>query len=124
MKPKPVQIGAAFAVALLATLVGVLFFFDPVTDGDTSFISVHPALGLLVYVGLSVGLFMWSTSETRSAYKGAFIVAAPQAILIVDLTLRGSRGVLTAVAGIMLLTFTWLLVAYTYARFDRRNDAA
>jgi len=114
----------AFLAALIANLVGVLLFFKPLTDGDTSIIAVHPAIGLFVYVGLCIGVFAWATKEVGNAYKGAFIVAAPQFILIVDLTLRGERGLLTAAAGTLLLGSTWFLVAYVYSRFDRSGIEA
>ena len=39
---------AAFVAALIANLVGVLLFFQPVTEGDTSIVAVHPAIGLFV----------------------------------------------------------------------------
>ena len=123
MKYKLAPIVASFIAALVATLAGVLFFFNPVTEGDTSLVSVHPAIGLLVYVGLCVSLFVWSTIQTRSPYKGAFLIAAPQFIFVVDLTLRGSRGFVTALAGTALLICTWLIVAYTYSRFDRHDGS-
>ena len=118
-KRRVAPVVAAFAALLVVTLAGVLFFFDPLTAGDTSFVAVHPAVGLLVYAGLSIALFVWSTNQTNSAYKGAFLLAAPQIILVIDLTLRGSRGVTTALAGTTRLAFTWLVVAYTYSRLTR-----
>lgn len=108
---------AAFVTAFAATLCGVLFFFKPIADDDTSVVSFHPALGLLAYVGLCVVLFAWASKEMRSAYKGAFMVAAPQVVFAFDLAFRGERGLLTAAAGAILLIATWLLVAFVYSFF-------
>ncbi len=110
---------AAFVAALLANLLGVLFFFEPIARGDTSTVSIHPALGLLLYVGLCIALLGWATQQLRSVFKAAFLVAAPQWVLIVDLTLRGERGVVTTAAGTVLLVGTWGLVALAYSAFDR-----
>ena len=114
---------AAFVTALTITLLGVLLFFKPIAESDTSFVSVHPAIGFLIYLVLSIGLFSWATKEMGNVYKGAFIVAAPQFIFIIDLTLRGERGLPTAAAGTLLLTVTWLAVAYAYSLFDRAESA-
>lgn len=110
---------AAFVAALIANLAGVLLFFQPVTEGDTSIVAVHPAIGLFVYVSLCIWIFAWATKQMGNPYKGAFIVAAPQFIFIVDLTLRGERGLLTGTAGTLLLASTWFVIAYAYSRFDR-----
>lgn len=110
---------AAFIAALVANLFGVLLFFKPVTEGDTSIVSIHPAIGLLIYIGLCISLFAWATKQMRNVYKGAFMIAAAQFILVVDLTLRGERGLLTAAAGTILLTVTWIFIAYVYSLFDR-----
>lgn len=127
LKPKIVPIVASFIAAFVSTLVGVLFFFDPVTAGDATIVAIHPAVGLLVYVTLCVALFVWATNQVSNAYKGAFLIAAPQFVLILDLTLRGSRGVTTALAGTVLLFLTWLVVAFTYSflakRFENTGDA-
>ncbi|MEN7343831.1 MAG: hypothetical protein AAAFM81_12850 [Pseudomonadota bacterium] len=122
MNSRIIQVSTIFVVAVLVTLLGVFFFFKPVEVSDTSFVSVNPAVAVIVYIGLSVWMFVWAAAQTRSAYKAAFIVIAPQAILIVDLAFRGNRGFFTALAGIVLLAVTWLIVAYTYSLFERRKD--
>lgn len=121
-KPGRVKpIVAAFVTAVIANLVGVLLFFKPISDGDTSFVSVHPAVGLLVYVALCIALMEWANRQMSSVYKAAFIVAAPQFILVADLTLSGKRGSLTAAAGTVLLAATWVLVAFIYSLFDGKG---
>ena len=108
---------AAFIVAFIANLVGVLLFFKPIAESDTSIVHVHPALGLLVYVGLCIALFEWAARQMNSVYKAAFIVAAPQFVLGVDLAFRGERGLLTVAAGAILLAVTWAVVPYVYSLF-------
>ena len=123
MRPK--HFLAAFATAVVANLVGVFLFFRPISEGDTARLSVHPAVGLLVYVGLCAALFDWGARQLRSPYKSAFFVAAAQFVLIVDLTLRGERGWITTLAGGVLLAVTWAAVAFVVARFeDSRDDAS
>lgn len=73
----------AFTAALLANLVGVFFFFKPIAEGDTSTVSIHPAVGLLVYVGLSIALLEWARRRLGNVYKAAFMVAAPQFSLLI-----------------------------------------
>ncbi len=118
MKSKLKPIVASSIAALVVTLVGVLFFFKPLTDGDVSFVTVHPVVGLVVYLSLCMWLFVWATDQTGSTYKGAFIVAAPQFIFILDLMFRGNRGFVTTLAGTTLLVLTWLIVAYIYSRLE------
>jgi hypothetical protein len=84
---------------------------------------VHPAVNLLVYVGLTVALFDWTARQMRSAYKAAFVVAAAQMFLVnVDYVLSGKRGVVTAGASTVLMVVTWLAVAAVYSRFVRWDD--
>ena len=122
MSKRAKPIIAAFFAAIFANIFGVLLFFKPVSEGDTSIISVHPAISLLVYVGLCVSLLEWATRQMNSVYKGAFIVAAAQFALVIDLTLRGERGWITAAAGTILLAATWTVVAYVYSLFDRADS--
>lgn len=105
----------ALLAALVANLAGVLLFFKPIAESDTARLVVHPAVGLLVYVVLCVGLFDWPARRMGSAYRAAFVVAASQMVLVVDLLLRGERGPATAVAGIALLAATWVCIAYVYS---------
>jgi len=58
---------------------------------------VHPAVGLLVYVSLSVALFVWVARQLGNPYKAAFVIGASQFVLVnVDFVLRGDRGLMTA----------------------------
>jgi len=105
----------------VANLVGVLLFFKPVSEGDQSLLTLHPALGLLLYVGLSVWLYAWLARQLGNPIKGAFAMAAPQAILVIDLASRGERGWITAGAGCALLAVTWSLVAIVSSKFAPQN---
>ena len=107
---------AALATAIVANLVGVMLFFKPIAAGDTGRLDVNPALGLFVYVVLCVALFDWAARRMKSAYNAGFVVAASQFILIIDLMLRGERGLLTAAAGTALLVATWACVSFVYSR--------
>jgi len=122
MKHPSFPVITSFIAAVAVMLVGVFFFFEPIAKIDTSFISVHPAVGLLVYVGLSMLLFVWATNLSKSVYKGALLVVAPQAILILDLAMRGNRGIVTAIAGVVLLFFTWFVVGLIYSRLVKYVD--
>lgn len=112
---------AAFITSAVVNLVGVLFFFEPIARHDSPGAAlVHPAVNLLVYVGLTVALFDWTARQMRSAYKAAFVVAAAQMFLVnVDYVLSGKRGVVTAGASTVLMVVTWLAVAAVYSRFVR-----
>jgi hypothetical protein len=107
---------AALVTAFVANLVGVLLFFKPIADGDTGRFEINPAAGLFTYVVLCVALFDWTARQIESAYKAAFIVAGSQLILVIDLMLRGERGLATAAAGAVLLAVTWVPIAYVYTR--------
>ena len=92
-----------------------MLFFKPIADGDTGRLEVNPAAGLFIYVVLCVALFDWTARQIGSAYKAAFVVAASQFILIIDLMFRGDRGLITAVAGTVLLGVSWACVSYVYS---------
>ena len=105
----------ALVVALVANLAGVMLFFKPIADGESLRFTVNPAVGLLVYVVLCLGLFDWAAQRMGSAYRAAFVVAASQGILVLDLLMRGDRGPATAAAGVGLLAVTWFCVAFAYS---------
>ena len=110
------RIGALIAAAVV-NLLGVVFFFRPIAEQDRPGAPLLPApLAFLVYVVLCVALFDWLARGLRSPAKAAFAVAACQYALVVDLTLRGERGVMTAAASAVLLAVTWVPVAWIYGR--------
>ena len=123
-KPNWKSICAAFVTLCVVTLVGVIFFFRPIEQADTAVGPlVHPAIGVIIYLALSVGLFDWVARQLRSAYKAAFIIAASQFILVnIDFVFRGERGPMTAGASTILMMATWAAAAYAYTAFSR-NEA-
>ena len=100
----------------LVTVAGVVFFFRPIAQGDTVSAAWPAPFAITVYLVLSVLLLDWTAQRTRNSFSAAFIIAAAQFILIVDLLSRGERGLLTAVAGTALLVATWLSVAFVHSR--------
>jgi hypothetical protein len=112
-------LGASMAIALV-TAVGVTFFYAPISQGDESTVSVHPAIGFSVYVILSIALFDWLARLMKSPYRAAFAIAASQFILVnVDMVLSGRRGVMTAASSTILMAATWASVAFVYAKLVR-----
>ena len=107
---------AVFATVAAVNLIGVMVFFAPIADGDESFVSIHPLIGFLVYVGLCTWIYLWAGKQMGSSGKAAFVLAAPQCALVVDLALRGERGLVTMAAGVVLLVVTWAAVARVHAR--------
>lgn len=102
--------------SVVINLIGVLFFFQPIAEVDQDIISLHPAVGLIVYVILGVWLFVWTSKHMKSAYKAAAVIALSQFILVIDLMMRGERGPLTALAGGILLAVTWASIALVYRK--------
>ena len=115
----------AFLAAAVANLIGVPLFFNPIAKGDIGVQLVHPAVGFFTYVALCVLLFHWAAVQLDSPHKAAFVVAASQFLLIIDMTLAGKRGLATAGAGAILLLVTWVCISYVYSfllRLGQRND--
>ena len=116
----------AFVTMCIVTLVGVLSWFRPIEEADeVSIVLLPSALNLLVYALLSVLLFDWVARRMESAYAAALAIGAAKYILVIDLTLRGERGIATAGASAVLLTVTWVGVAYVYTLFSaiKRTDS-
>lgn len=110
----------AFVTMCIVTLVGVLFWFRPIEEADeVGIVLLPPALNLLVYALLSVLLFDWVARRMKGAYAAALAIGAAKYILVIDLTLRGERGIATAGASAVLITVTWVAVAYVYTLFSR-----
>lgn len=110
----------AFATMCIVTLIGVLFWFRPIEQADeAAAVLVPPALNLLIYALLSVLLFDWAVRRIKGPNAAAFVIGAAQYILVIDLTLRGARGIATAGASAVLITGTWVSVAFVYSFLSR-----
>lgn len=106
----------AFVTMCIVTLVGVLFWFRPIEEADeTAAVLVPPTLNLLIYALLSVLLFDWAARQMKSPYAAAFVIGAAQYVLVIDLTLRGARGIATAGASAIFIIVTWICVALIYS---------
>ena len=112
------QLVASFLTMGAVTIAGVLFFFRPIVESDAPSAAWPAPFALAVYAGLSIALMDWAAKRLGSAFSAAFVVAASQAILIVDLLARGERGYLTALAGIALVAVTWIGVAFVYSKLS------
>ena len=107
----------------LVTVVGVVFVFRPLSEGD-AVASPWPApVAILVYLCLYVLLLDWAAQRMQSSYAAAGVIAAAQLIFIVDLLARGERGVMTALAGSLLVLATWACVAFVHARLTRSEPS-
>ncbi len=116
------QLLGALITAVIVTLVGVLFFFEPIADGDSLRLSVHPLVPFTMYVVLSVALFDWTARQMSSPFRAAFVIAAAQIILIADMMLSGKRGPMTFAAGAVLIVVTWGCVSAVYSRLGAVSD--
>jgi len=106
----------AFVTMCIVTLIGVLFWFRPIEEADeAAAVLVPPALNLLIYALLSVLLFDWAVRRMKGPCAAAFLIGAAQYILVIDLTLRGARGIATAGASAVLIIVTWICVAFIYS---------
>lgn len=114
------QLLASFLSLVVITIVGVLFFFRPIAESDAGVAPWPAPVALAVYAGLSILVLDWGARRTGSSYSAAFIVAASQAIFIIDLLSRGERGLLTAAAGLILVALTWTAVAFVHSRLSER----
>lgn len=112
----------ALVVMCIVTLIGVLLWFRPIEQADdAAVVLVPPALNLLIYALLSVLLFDWAVRRMKGPYAAAFLIGAAQYILVIDLTLRGARGIATAGASAVLITVTWVSVAFVYSLLSSSN---
>lgn len=110
---------ASIAVMGVVTVLGVIFLFRPIAQGDTVSAEWPAPIAISIYLVLSVILLDWTARRIRSSFSAAFVIASAQFIFIVDLLARGERGLLTAVAGTALLAMTWLSVAFVHSRLSR-----
>lgn len=105
----------------VVTIVGVLFVFRPLSETDTMPEAWSPLIGLSVYLVLSVLLLDWAARRTRNSYTAAFVIASAQFIFIVDLYFRRERGILTTVAGTVLLAITCGCVAFVHSQLTKHR---
>lgn len=116
----PKRVTALVATALAAAVVnffGVVYFFDPITAADSGGAPIVPsALGFLVYVLLSVALLDWASQRTGQPVGSGLVIGFSQIILVVDLTLRGERGLATGAAGAVLILITWTVMGMIYGK--------
>lgn len=114
------RITALFVTALAAAVVnfvGVVYFFEPITTGDSAGGPILPsALGFLIYVLLSVVLLDWASQRSGHPLRSGLVIAFSQIILVVDLTLRGERGLATGAAGAVLILITWTVMGVVYGK--------
>lgn len=119
-----VVVAVSFVMVGVVTLLGVVLFFRPIAEADPPGSALVSApLGLMAYAALSVLLYDWAVRRTRGYFATAFIIGASQYILVIDLTLRGERGLATAGASAVLIFLTWVSVAFVYRWLlrDRRQ---
>lgn len=115
---------ALFVTVGVVTLVGVVAFFRPIAESDVVQGPPVPApVAFAVYVGLCVALYEWLTRTMQRPVHAAFAMAAIQFALVVDLTLRGERGVRTALASAVLLGVTWAAAALVRVALSRAPTA-
>jgi hypothetical protein len=97
-----------------------MFLFRPIEEADQARSALISApRNLAAYTALSVFLYDWAVRRTRGFFATAFVIGAAQYILVIDLTLRGERGLATAGASAVLIFATWVSVAYVYRLFAR-----
>lgn len=114
------MVASAFLILCVVTLVGVIFWFRPIAEADPHGSPLLSApLNLAVYGALSVLLYDWTVRRTRGFFVTAFVIGASQYILVIDLTLRGERGLATAGASAVLILASWVSVALVYRWFPK-----
>jgi hypothetical protein len=105
----------AFIAYSAVMIVGVVFWFRPIAESDqASGPLVSAPLNLTIYAALSILLYDWAAQRLGGFFTTAFVLGAAQYILVIDLTLRGDRGVATAGASAVLIAVTWSAVALVY----------
>ena len=113
-------VAVAFVTLSVVTLLGVVFFFRPIEQADQAGSALISApLNLVAYTALSVLLYDWAVRRTQGFFAAAFVIGASQYILVLDLTLRGARGLATAGASAVLIFLSWASVAFVYRLFSR-----
>lgn len=112
----------AAVAAVVVNFAGVVFFFRPIAEGDAAAGPLlPPALGFLVYIALSVLALDWVSRQIGGAVRAGLVVALGQILLLLDLVLRGERGVTTGAAGAALVLVTWTVMGAVYGWVLRRE---
>lgn len=107
---------AAAVVAVAVNFFGVVFFFRPIAEADSVGWLPPQAVGFSVYVLLSVFVLDWGVRRFGQPVKMGLVIAFSQIILVIDLFLRGERGIATAAAGAVLILATWTAMGYAYGK--------
>ena len=114
---RAIAILLAAVVAVVVNFFGVFFFFRPIAEADSGPGWIPPAVaGFLIYVLLSVLLLDRAVQRFGQPIRTGLLIAAAQIILVVDLTLRGERGIATAAAGAILILVTWTAMGFAYGK--------
>jgi hypothetical protein len=113
------RIGAIMGSAVfgaIVTLVGVIYFFEPIAA--TAAVAGPPVpapVGLLIYIALSVLLLDWASEHAGGPIRASMMIAASQIILVsVDFVLRGERSATTGAASAVLILATWGTMGAVY----------
>ena len=107
----------------MVNFFGVVLFFRPIAEADSIGATLPPpAVGFLVYVLLSVFVLDWAVQRFGQPVRVGLLIALSQIILIVDLVLRGERGLATGAAGSVLTLVTWTAMGFAYGKiFPHRS---
>ena len=116
-------IAVAFVTYSVVMILGVVFWFRPIAEGDhATGPLVSAPVNLAIYSALSILLYDWVARRIRNFVATAFALGAAQYALVIDLTLRGDRGVATAGASAVLIVVTWASVAVVYRLLAGRGS--
>lgn len=124
MTRRVAAISAAALVAVAVNFFGVVFFFRPIAESDSVGALPPPAIGFLVYVVLSVLVLDWAIQRFGQPVKVGLVIALSQIILVVDLVLRGERGIATGAAGSVLILVTWIAMGFAYSKARPEADTS
>ena len=73
---------------------------------------------------LSVAVLDWGVQRFGQPLKVGLVIALSQITLVVDLVLRGERGVATGAAGAVLILVTWTAMGFAYGKAMPGREAA
>ena len=66
----------------------------------------------------------WAVRRFGQPVKTGLVIAFSQIILVIDLFLRGERGIATAAAGAVLILVTWTAMGYAYGKAVSNHRSA